>query len=298
MERRENLQKMKEKRERPQPLYMDGDIAIIDLKECDSFGSQEGVRLDYFLFLSCISGNLRFSINAHEKELKAYQILLCRPNDLLSNFEFSTDCQGIVMCVSREAIHDNIRLDNLFWKSKLPLNENPILHLSEEEIQLLSRYGQLIDYRVRMKGRPYSKEVVTALIRAFLLELYINISARQSEQPDPYYRRKDSLFQTFMKKLTSMEVKPRSVTWYAEELCVTPKYLTSVCRESCGRTAFDVINEAVLTDVRYQLKYSQKSIKEIADYLDFPNISFFGKFVRRHVGCSPKEYRRRLQAEQ
>lgn len=298
MERRENLQKMKEKRERPQPLYMDGDIAIIDLRECDSFGSSEGVRLDYFLFLTCSSGGVRFSVNTHEKELKACQILLCRPNDLLSSFEFSTDFQGIVMCISRKAIHDNIRLDNLFWKSKLVLNENPILRFSEEEIQLLSRYGQLIDYRLRMKGRPYSKAVVAALIRAVLLELYVNISARQSEQPEPYYRRKDSLFQTFMKKLTSMEVKPRSVTWYAEQLCVTPKYLTFVCRESCGRTAFDLINEAVLTDVRYQLKYSQKSIKEIADYLDFPNISFFGKFVRHHVGCSPKEYRRRLQAEQ
>lgn len=101
-----------------------------------------------------------------------------------------------------------------FGKERLRqvLNENPILYLSEEEIQLLAHYGQLIDYRLRMKGLPYSK--------------------------------------------------------------------------------------AVLTDVRYQLKYSQKSIKEIADYLDFPNISFFGKFVRRHVGCSPKEYRRRLQAEQ
>ena len=298
MERREILQMMKEKSERPQPLYMDGDIAIIDLRECDSFGSSEGVRLDYFLFLTCSSGGVRFSVNTHEKELKACQILLCRPNDLLSSFEFSTDFQGIVMCISRKAIHDNIRLDNLFWKSKLVLNENPILRFSEEEIQLLSRYGQLIDYRLRMKGRPYSKAVVAALIRAVLLELYVNISARQSEQPEPYYRRKDSLFQTFMKKLTSMEVKPRSVTWYAEQLCVTPKYLTSVCKKSCGQTAFDLINEAVLTDVRYQLKYSQKSIKEIADYLDFPNISFFGKFVRRHVGCSPKEYRRRLQAEQ
>ncbi len=297
MERRENLQMMKEKSERPQPLYMDGDIAIIDLRECDSFGSSEGVRLDYFLFLTCSSGGVRFSVNTHEKELKACQILLCRPNDLLSSFEFSTDFQGIVMCISRKAIHDNIRLDNLFWKSKLVLNENPILRFSEEEIQLLSRYGQLIDYRLRMKGRPYSKAVVAALIRAFLLELYINISARQSEQPEPYYRRKDSLFQAFMKKLTSMEVKPRSVTWYAEQLCVTPKYLTSVCKKSCGRTAFDLINEAVLTDVRYQLKYSQKSIKEIADYLDFPNISFFGKFVRHHVGCSPKEYRHRLQVE-
>ena len=84
-------------------------------------------------------------------------------------------------------------------------------------------------------------------------------------------------------------------------LCVQlPFLLGGLVLHQClvDRTAFDLINEAVLTDVRYQLKYSQKSIKEIADYLDFPNISFFGKFVRRHVGCSPKEYRRRLQAEQ
>ncbi len=79
-----------------------------------------------------------------------------------------------------------------------------------------------------------------------------------------------------------------------------PFLLSGLVLHQClvDRTAFDLINEAVLTDVRYQLKYSQKSIKEIADYLDFPNISFFGKFVRRHVGCSPKEYRRRLQVEQ
>ena len=84
-------------------------------------------------------------------------------------------------------------------------------------------------------------------------------------------------------------------------LCVQLSFLLGgLVLHQClvDRTAFDVINEAVLTDVRYQLKYSQKSIKEIADYLDFPNISFFGKFVRRHVGCSPKEYRRRLQAGQ
>ena len=148
------------------------------------------------------------------------------------------------------------------------------------------------------KNQPVMNTAQQQMQRNFVRSKAEQAAHRQSEQSDPYYRRKDSLFQTFMKKLTSMEVKPRSVTWYAEQLCVTPKYLTFVCRESCGRTAFDLINEAVLTDVRYQLKYSQKSIKEIADYLDFPNISFFGKFVRRHVGCSPKEYRRLLQAEQ
>ena len=291
-------QQMKAKQERPHPLYMDGDIAIIDFKECDVPELQEGFRLDCFMFLPCVSGSLRLSVNTHTQQLRACDILLCRPNDLLSAFEFSSDFRGVLMCISQNAIRDSIRLDNIVWKSTFVLNENPILHLSEEENQLFAQYAQLIDYRSRMKERPYSKEVMAALIRASLLDLLVNIQSTRPDQSDPYYRRKDTLFQAFMKKIFSMEVKPRSVTWYADQLCVTPKYLTSVCKNSCGRTAFDLINEAVLTDVRYQLKYSQKSIKEIADYLDFPNISFFGKYVRNHVGCSPKEYRRRLQAEQ
>ncbi|MGM9798953.1 MAG: helix-turn-helix domain-containing protein [Parabacteroides sp.] len=284
-------------KKRPQPLYMDGDIAIIDFQKCDVPELQEGVRLDCFMFLPCASGHLRLSVNTHTQQLSAGDILLCRPNDQLSAFEFSPDFRGMLMCISREAIRDSIRLDNIVWKSTFVLNENPILRLSEEELQLFSLYGQMIDYRLRMKNRPYGKEVMAALVRAILLDLLVNIRSTHPEQPDPYYRRKDSLFQAFMEKISSMEVKPRSVTWYAEQLCVTPKYLTSICKKSCGRTAFDLINEAVLTDVRYQLKYSQKSIKEIADYLDFPNISFFGKYVRHHIGCSPKEYRRRLQSE-
>ena len=290
-------QQMKAKQERPQPLYMDGDIAIIDFQKCDVPDSQAGFRLDCFMLLPCVSGHLQLSVNTHTQQLRACDILLCRPNDLLSAFEFSPDFRGVLMCISRDAIRDNIRLDNIVWNSSFFMSENPILHLSEEENQLFSQYAHLIDYRSRMKERPYSKEVMAALIRASLLDLLANIRATHPDQPDPYYRRKDSLFQAFMEKISSMEVKPRSVTWYADQLCITPKYLTSVCLDHCGHNAFELINEAVMTDIRYQLKYSQKSIKEIADYLDFPNISFFGKYVRKHVGCSPKEYRRRLQSE-
>ncbi len=90
-------------------------------------------------------------------------------------------------------------------------------------------------------------------------------------------------------------VKPRSVTFYANQLCVTPKYLSTVCKQISGRTAFDWINEYVQTDIRHLLKFSQMPIKEIAEALQFPNVSFFGKYCRMRLGQSPTALRRQLR---
>lgn len=108
-------------------------------------------------------------------------------------------------------------------------------------------------------------------------------------------QQKDILFKRFIELISSREIKPRSVTWYADKLYITPKYLSTVCKQVNGKTAFDWINEYVITDIRHQLKHSDKSIKEVADYLNFPNISFFGKYVRSHTGLNPTEYRKQLR---
>ena len=280
------------------PLYMDGDLAVFDVNEVLIRERHGELRLDFFMLIYCRQGEMRVSMNTHELQLNKHEILVCRPNDQLYETVVTDDFQGTLICLSQRAIQDTIRLDSQVWHRAFVLGECPVLRITAQENELFNRYSQLMAFRTQLKGRLYSKEVMAALTRAILLDLLANFKSADEAQAEGVYRRKDLLFQAFMKKLTSMEVKPRSVTWYADQLCITPKYLTSVCRKSCGKTAFDLINEAVQTDIRYQLKYSQKSIKEVADYLDFPNISFFGKYVRNHVGCSPKEYRRRLQAEQ
>lgn len=78
---------------------------------------------------------------------------------------------------------------------------------------------------------------------------------------------------------------------YADRLCITPKYLSAVCKATTGKTASDIINRYVVEDIRRLLKQPGKSIKEIANELDFPNLSFFGKYVKKHLGTSPTQYR-------
>ena len=81
------------------------------------------------------------------------------------------------------------------------------------------------------------------------------------------------------------------MTDYARELYVTPKYLSLVCKQHSGKTALQWIEEYTLADVDYYLRSTDRSIKEVVNLLGFPNASFFGKYVKEHLGVSPMVYR-------
>jgi AraC-like DNA-binding protein len=84
----------------------------------------------------------------------------------------------------------------------------------------------------------------------------------------------------------------RRVGWYAEQLCITPKYLSETVKQVSRRTPNEWIDNYVTLEVRVLLKNSTMSIKEIAQTLNFPNQSFLGKFFKEHVGMSPSDYRK------
>ncbi|KAA5496916.1 helix-turn-helix domain-containing protein, partial [Bacteroides caccae] len=84
-------------------------------------------------------------------------------------------------------------------------------------------------------------------------------------------------------------------SYFANELCYTPKHFSKVIKQACGRTPSDLINETAMEQIKYRLKHSDKSIKEIAEEFNFPNQSFFGKYVKAYLGTSPASYRSRKE---
>ena len=279
-----------------QLYYMDGELAILDIHQ--PLGKDEVVRVKMDVLIGCYKGSCSITVNARRFELQRGDLLWCKHNDVVGDAEMSPDCEGSVFCMSSKLLMRNVQVSGEMLRKVFHFLEHPLLHISEEEMELLHLYGNVLEMRIRMQGRPYAKEVVTALTRLVLLELHASLVNAQEVESEEPIRQRDYLFQRFIQLLSGQEVKPRAVDWYGEQLCVTAKYLSTVCKEVSGRTAFEWINEYVMADIRYQLKYSQRSIKEIADYLEFPNSSFFGKYVRQHVGCSPKAYRHQLQSYQ
>lgn len=180
------------------------------------------------------------------------------------------------MCLSSRVVQETMRMDNVLWSKAFRIKENPIIHVDKEGVELFHAYNMVAALRIKAHQRSYRRETITLLVRTLIYEILSELSGYVNSPGGDMARQKDILFKRFLELLSSCEVKPRGLTWYADKLYVTPKYLSTVCKLVSGKTAFEWINEYVMTDIRHQLKYSDRSIKQVSDYLNFPNISFFG----------------------
>ena len=143
-------------------------------------------------------------------------------------------------------------------------------------------------------------DVVRLLFQALILEFQMFVDRRRGEtaESDSMLREKDSsvrqstlVYRRFMALLAESNGRVRNVSVFANMLNITPKYLCKCVKDESGRSPLDLIHETTIGTIRQQLRYSNKTVKEICTELDFPNLSFFGKFVREHLGMSPTEYR-------
>lgn len=246
--------------------------------------------------LCCTDGKISLSINGMEYNLYSKQILILGSHSIVERYTTSPDAKGNILYVSERTLFNN--LDNIIWENSFTLGRHPIISIDDNTASIFECYGTLFHKRMQQKERLYKDEVISYLLKAIMLELMNEVQNSQDKVETPgqkLLKQGDILFKRFIMLLSQTEIKPRLVSWYAHKLCITPKYLSTTCKNVSGKTANEWINQFVVRDIHKLLKYSDKSIKEICDYLDFPNLSFFGKFVKVHLGSSPKEYRRRIK---
>lgn len=279
-----------------QTVYMDDDIAILDsINELPH--DHNCIKVNIFIIMACLEGKMSICINTKGYTIHANEFLFCMPNAVLNDCMMSPDFKGKIMCLSSRVIQETMLMDNVLWSKAFRIKENPIIHVDKEGVELFQAYNTVAVLRIKNHLRAYRREVMTSLVRTLLYEILSELSEYVNSPGGDMVQQKDILFKRFLELLSSCEVKPRSLTWYADKLYITPKYLSTVCKLVSGKTAFEWINEYVMTDIRHQLKYSDRSFKEVSEYLNFPNISFFGKYVKAHTGLNPTRYRKQLREE-
>lgn len=275
-------------------LYSDGDIAMIYDFRGLSHDGLISIKADMFMLITCLGGTWQFDVGSKRVTIGERDAFIYVPQTVLSACVFSPGFKVSVLCLSTK-IMTRFMGESKLWEKAFKISENPVIRFSEDNVALFTCYADLIGARFKATERGYRKEVMSAITCAAIYELMAEIDKRFSDAPQPMITSGERLFQRFIILLSDQEVKPRSVSWYADKLCVTTKYLSSVCKSISKHTARDIISYYVVADIQRLLKYSNLSTKEIAVKLDFPNISFFGKYVKAHLGLSPNEYRKRTR---
>ncbi len=269
--------------------YYDGDVAIIDNISDLTNVAPFYAKMNFIVL--CSKGRIQFNINDTPLMLGAQQILLSAPYVILDNYLFSPDFEGKILCLSDDIIHAMLGEQINSWNIAMHNQRTNVIRLPEEDQEQLIYYYELLRFKMRHQERHNSTIAMQAIIQAMLFDV---LSMMEQQVPMvtnvvPSHGKK--LFNDFLRFLASREVKHQPVDSYAELLNITPKYLTMLCRKYSERPASDWINQYTKEDIRYNFLHTDLSVKEISDRLGFPNISFFGSYVRRHFGLSPTQLR-------
>ena len=226
------------------------------------------------------------TVNLKPCHLEAGQLIFVGRNGIIHLEHASDDVRGIGFSLSDD-------LFSLAVGSHLPKAFDGHLRdfnfpLSAEEFDFLDRIHYLL-YQ-NMHQPEHDAQVTLSLISAFLW--YINQLWRQHEATlRQAQTREQRIFSDFIQLVNRDAPRQHQVEYYASRLCLAPRYVSTLIRQVSGKPPKEWIDEALLTYIKIELRYTDKTVAQISDDINFPNPSFFSKFFKRLTGMTPGEYR-------
>ncbi len=270
-------------------VFLDNDLLLTErINEAPM--PTEPRRMNFILIGLCIKGEVMYQLDTQKQVITPGDILIVTDRHVVDSYQHSPDMEGLCMMMSvnffREIIQNVGDISSLFLFSRL----HPVMRLEQKEINTFKEYFQAIKRKINDESNHFRKDLIRTLLLAMFYDLS-NIIYRVKNDGKPQTRAQ-IIFTKFIKLVEQNFRQERRVSWYAEQLCITAKYLSETVKSASQRTPNEWIDNYVILELRVQLKKSTKNIKEIAEELNFPNQSFLGKYFKEHVGMSPSKYRR------
>lgn len=232
-------------------------------------------------------GFARITINLIEHTIQAGQISVISPNSIVQITEISTDFDMQMIAIDYQFLPVSGKED--FLSYLLHHQRNIVLQLTTPEQTQVTHYFTLM-WDV-LQSPTFRREVIQHLLASLLYN--IGYLAQNKNQLNPnHLTRQEDVFQRFISLVNIHSKSERTVSFYADKLCLTPRYLNTLIRQTSQQTVMDWINQSIILEAKVLLKHSNRLIYQISDELSFPNPSFFCKFFKRMTGITPQEYQK------
>ena len=250
-------------------------------------------RLNALIIGVGTEGETSLTSNLQEFRLKKDSLFIFSPKHILqvqSNNRFKAHLIVIAPDFLKRINIDTKRMMPLF----LQFGSLPCMELTHAESQSLRSFISMVEQELKGSETDFSSEIIGELIAATIYKVGDILTHYLTEHPEvdsPIHNRAEEYFRQFTELLGEHYKHERSVGFYARQLCITPKYLTTLIKRISGKSVSEWIDNYVILEAKTLLKYSNMSVQEIAYYLNFPNQSFFGSYFKRNAGMSPSQYK-------
>ena len=253
-------------------------------------------KFDGYLALFCIEGSLDLDVNLTTYHLQSSSFLVTLPGYIirLSGNEIADEHMRCYLVASSKRFMSTIHMDfNRLFNEAMSLMSRPVISLGPKEIDILTKY---VDLAVNLanSGLEDPSSAISPLLSSLLYASGALWSKKLTEASEVHRSssiRSKVILENFLSLVRQYHTQQRGMEFYADKMCLTPKYLSKVVKNASGRSAPDWIDSFVILEAKNMLKYSDMAIKEIVQRLNFPNQSVFYKFFKAHTSYTPTEYR-------
>ena len=263
------------------------------------------VSVHKYGFFLCREGTARILLGSNTYQISRNHLCIYAPNTFFQILEKSQDLEGILEEDDVETYHPV--LNSIDIRKRLQVRNSPCVRISEMQADEMIRLYNM----VRENGQSITEkdnlpdnhkelaETARADCMRYLryalclkvLEVYFSNTPVEA-MPQT---KEDTILNRFLVSVYENCHRQRMVQYYADEQHLSPYYFSSIIKERSGQSALQWIGNVTMTFSRQYLECSEMSIKEIADRLNFPDQSTFGRYFKHHEGCSPSDFRERYK---
>lgn len=245
---------------------------------------------DYLAHLLCLGGTCRYVFNGKEFELHTGDLSIIRKRRMIEKMEPSDDFRTKIIYAKPGFIEMCTPQSNYGMKGTLALFLNPIMHLTPEQQMVCLRDFELLELRIKDTEHRFYREMLINAMQTVILDFY-DFHARIYGESN-ISTQNASIMSRFLKMLEEGTYREhREVTYYADRLCVTSKYLSEVSKKVSGSAANYWINRYTILDISRLLRDKSLSFVQISDMFGFSSPAYFSRYVQQYLGVKPTDYR-------
>lgn len=246
------------------------------------------VRLKCEMCVLCAGGKVNAAVNLKQIEVVSGDFVVLPPGTIFQISSVEGDLSLYILGFSEQFLQREDRLKQVLDITYLAF-DSPVTHLVPKGFELMLDY-----YKFLIRLYEFMDEKQRSMMAGGLfnnIQMGIAMAYRDVTLEQGGLSKNEQLCRSFGQLVMKHYAQKRNVSWYAAQMGITHAYLCSVVKQVTGQTCMDIISSAVIMEIKSQLKLTSLPIQTISDSLNFANLSFFGKYFKRHVGMSPLEYR-------
>lgn len=273
-------------------------MAIIEINGADMHNAerlQAPVRLEAVSIIVAAKGEISVDVDYLTQKADKNSVLFLIEHCIIENIKFSHDFRGYHIVISKELVRE-VMSDVVKMRSEVKSPRmNPLTVIDDADTQILLEHIGRIRASISDKEHSFYKNIIRNELSTFLLQfIHIRHKGTDDTTLKQQIGHKEEIVRQFIMLVIENYKKEHEVTFYSNELCITPEYLSKILKGFNGKTANKWIADALVSEAKILLRKRDITVQQVAEELNFSDQSYFGKFFKKHTGKSPLEYRNSL----